>query len=151
MDYKIEKKEAFTVVGSARQFNSDSSYSEVPKFWCEHFEKGNGKYVCGMFGISFDCDGKVFNYMIADSAEGKGEMPADFITKEIPAKTWAIFPIKGAIPNALQEANSKIWNEWLPNNGEYEMEENISVEMYSDGDTNSPDYYSEIWIAVKEL
>ena len=152
MDYKIEAKEAFTVVGVAREFNSDNSYAEIPKFWCEHFESGNGKHVCGMFGICYghDTDSKMFNYMIADCIEGKEEIPDGFATMEIPAKTWAVFPIKGAMPNALQEVNSRIWSEWLPNCREYEMDGNIDIEMYSDGDTGSADYYSEIWIPVKK-
>lgn len=161
MDYRIEEKEAFTVIGAIREFNSDTSYMEIPKFWSEHFESGNGKYVCGMFGICYDhnsdskvcydsnSDSNMFNYMIADCMEGKGEIPDKFTTKEIPSKTWAVFPIKGAMPNALQEVNSKIWSEWLPNCREYELDGNINIEMYSDGDTSSEDYYSEIWIPVK--
>ena len=152
MDYKIETKKAFTVIGDAREFNSDTSYAEIPKFWGEHFESGGGEYVCGMFGICYDhdCDSKMFNYMIADCVEGKGELPQKFIKKEIPAKTWAVFPIKGAMPSALQEVNSKIWSEWLPGCREYEMDGNINIEMYSAGDTSSADYYSEIWIPVKK-
>ncbi|MDR0272236.1 MAG: AraC family transcriptional regulator [Clostridiales bacterium] len=151
MDYKIEAKEAFTVIGSVREFNGDTSYQEIPKFWGEHFSSGNGKHIMGMFGIGFDSDEtKKFNYMIADCIEGKGELPAEFIKKEIPAKTWAIFPIKGAMPNALQEVNTKIWSEWVPNCREYVIDGDICIEMYSEGDPNSADYYSEIWIPVKK-
>lgn len=110
MDYRIETKEAFMVVGTVRQFNSDTSYKEIPQFWCEHYGKGDGKYICGMFGICYDnsMESKDFNYMIADSIAGKGKLPDKFTTMEIPAKTWAIFPIKGAMPTALQDVNTKI-------------------------------------------
>ena len=150
MDYRIEAKEAFTVVGPVKEFDSDTSYSEIPKFWREHFESDGGKYVCGMFGICYDHDKdtNLFNYMIADCVEGKEELPGIFVKKEIPAKTWAIFPCKGAMPKALQEVNSRIWSEWLPNCREYEMDGNINIEMYSRGDTSSADYYSEIWVPV---
>ena len=153
MDYKIEAKEAIKVVGTVREFRDDTSYMEIPKFWGEHFESGDGRYVCGMFGICYDhdSDSKLFNYMIADLIEGKEDVPDRFSKMEIPAKTWAVFPVKGAIPNALQEVNSKIWSEWLPNCKEYEIDGNINIEMYSDGDTNSSDYYSEIWIPVKKV
>jgi len=153
MDYKIETKEAFKVIGTVRQFNGDTSYAEIPKFWGEHFSSGNGEQICGMFGICFDhdCESGKFNYMIADSAESKGEVSDIFTTKEIPAKTWAVFPVKGAMPNALQEVNSKIWGEWFPNCKEYEMDGNINIEMYFGGDTSSPDYYSEIWIPIKKV
>lgn len=152
MNYRIEAKEAFTVIGAVKEFNNDTSFTEIPKFWGEHFQSGNGKYVCGMFGICYDhnSDSRMFNYMIADCIKGKGYIPNEFTTKEIPAKTWAVFPVKGAMPNALQEVSSKIWSEWLPNCREYEMDGNINIEMYSDGDTNSTDYYSEVWIPVKK-
>jgi AraC family transcriptional regulator len=152
MDYKIEAKEAFTVIGSLREFNTETSYAEIPKFWSEHFESGGGEHIYGMFGICFDhdCDTNMFNYMIADTIDGKGQLPAKFVKKEIPAKTWAVFPIKGAMPKALQDVNTKIWSEWLPNCREYELDGNINIEMYSHGDGNSPDYYSEIWIPVKK-
>lgn len=153
MDYKIESKEAFTVIGVVKEFNMDTSYAEIPKFWGEHYQSGGGKYVMGMFGICYDnnLESKMFSYMIADYIEGKGEIPNSFVKKEIPAKTWAIFPIKGAMPNALQEVNTKIWSEWLPNCREYEMDGNINIEMYSAGDTSSTDYYSEIWVPVKKI
>ena len=153
MDYRIETKEAFKVIGAAREFNNDTSYAEIPKYWCEHFQSGNGKYICGMFGICCNhaSDSKLFNYMIADCAEGKEEIPDGFATMEIPAKTWAIFPVKGAMPKALQDVSGKIWSEWLPNCREYELDGNLNIEMYSDGDTNSADYYSEVWIPVKKV
>jgi AraC family transcriptional regulator len=152
MEYKIETKKAFKVIGTEKEYNMDTAFAEIPKFWGEHFQSGNGKYICGMFGINYghDSGSGTFNYMIADCAEGKGEVPSIFTTKEIPAKTWAIFPIKGAVPEALQEAISKVWSEWLPNCREYEMDGDINIEMYSAGDTTSPDYYCELWLPVKK-
>ena len=153
MDYRMEKKEAFTVFGVIREFNSDSSYAEIPKFWEEHFQNGGGEHVMGMFGICYGDNptSKMFNYMIADCIDEKKEIPDGFVTKEIPTKTWAIFPITGAMPNALQEVNSKIWSEWLPNIRGYELDGNINIEMYSDGDPSNTDYYSEIWIPVRKI
>ena len=154
MDYKIETKEAFTVIGNVREFNSDTSYAEIPKFWCEHFESGGGAYCSGTFGICYGHDNntKLFNYMIADYYDGNSDkiFPDNYIKKEFEAKTWAVFPCKGALPTALQDVNTKIWSEWLPNCKEYELDGNFNIEMYSDGDTNSADYYSEIWVPVKK-
>ena len=153
MEYRIIEKEAFMVMGAVREFNLETSYAEIPKFWCEHFESGNGKHVCGMFGICFEDggDNKTFSYMIADIYDQVKAIPEGFITKDIPANTWAVFPCKGAMPNALQDVNTRIWNEWLPNCREYEIAGDYNVEMYSDGDTDSEDYYSEIWIPVKKV
>ncbi|MDR2600547.1 MAG: effector binding domain-containing protein, partial [Oscillospiraceae bacterium] len=118
-----------------------------------HFGSGDGQFVNGQFGICFDhnTNSKLFNYMIADSIEGKENVPDKFTKKEIPAKTWAVFPVKGAMPKALQDVNSEIWGQWVPNCKEYDIDGNINIEMYSCGDTNSDDYYSEIWIPVKKV
>ncbi|MCL2717405.1 MAG: GyrI-like domain-containing protein [Lachnospiraceae bacterium] len=153
MEYKIIEKEAFKVVGIVREFNGDTSYAQIPKFWQSHFESGNGQFINGMFGICYghDSNSNLFNYMIADCDEGKGELPDRFTTMEIPAKTWAVFPIKGALPDALQDTNTKIWSEWLPNCREYELDGNMNIEMYSCGDMDSADYYSEIWLPVKKI
>jgi len=153
MDYRIEAKQAFTVIGVVREFNSDTAYTEIPKFWDEYFRNGGGKYICGMFGVCYDnsMDSKNFNYMIADYAEGKGTLPEEYVKKDIPAKTWAIFPCRGAMPKALQDVNTKTWGEWLPNCREYEIDGDFDIEMYTDGDNSSKDYYSEIWLPVKKI
>jgi AraC family transcriptional regulator len=152
MEYRIETKEAFTVIGTVREFNSDTSIAEVPKFWGEHFGSGNGEYICGMFGICYNksTDSKMFSYMIADYAEGKSRLPAGFETLEVPAKTWAVFPVRGALPKAIQAVTHKVWSEWLPNCREYEMDGDVNIERYSDGDTDSADYYTEVWLPVKK-
>ena len=152
MEYTIMEKDTITVIGTVREFNTETSYAEIPKFWSEHYQSGNGKYVCGMFGICFNDDGecKTFSYMIADCFDAGKEFPEGFVTKTIPAATWAVFPCRGAMPKALQDVNSKIWNEWLPNCREYVLAGDYNIEMYSDGDTASADYYSEIWIPVKK-
>jgi AraC family transcriptional regulator len=152
MEYRIEAKEALRVIGVKRVFNSETSYSEIPKFWDEHFNSGGGKHIFGMFGVCYDHDEDthLFNYMIADCIEGKDGLPDTYEEMEIPAKTWAVFPCRGAMPLALQEVNGKIWSEWLPNCQEYEIDGNMNIEMYSDGDSGSADYYSEIWIPVRK-
>lgn len=45
MNYRIEKKEAFTVVGNAKEFTYEDAKVQVPKFWQEHFASGKGKVV----------------------------------------------------------------------------------------------------------
>jgi len=107
-----------------------------------------------MYGISYGSisGGNRFHYMIADCAEGKGELPGKFTAMELPALTWAVFPTKGAMPKAIQETTHKVFSEWLPNCREYELDgSNYHIEMYSAGDPNSEAYYSEVWVPVKTV
>jgi len=157
MDYRLTKKGSFTVMGAAKKFSYDGAKETVPQFWMEHYEKGNGKYVCGMFGVNIDetMGGSEFEYMIADVYNPIMDVPEGFVTRTIPAFTWAVFPCKGAMPDSLQNVNTKIFSEWLPALREYEFAAGYCIEMYDDPrkypkGTGDENYYSEIWIPVKK-
>lgn len=66
-----------------------------------------------------------------------------------------IFPSTGALPNALQGVNHRIFTEWLPAMQEYEFAAGYCVEYYDDPSkyekgTQDDKYYCEIWIPVKK-
>lgn len=158
MDYKIVEKDAFTVVGVSRSFQYETAKAEIPGFWTEHFQSGNGQRVCGMYGICIDGEqgSDVFEYMIADDFARSGsteEVPPGFVTRTIPKHTWAVFACKGPLPRSLQTVNENIFSEWLPNCKDYEIAAGYNVEMYTDVDdypngNQDENYTSEIWIPV---
>lgn len=157
MDYKITKKESFIVIASSKEFSYENAYKEVPLFWKEHYASGKGKYVCGMFGINIDLDmgNEKFEYLIADAYNPSVDIPEGIITRTIPAFTWAVFPVRGAMPDALQDMNTKVFSEWLPALKEYEFAAGYCIEMYDIPDkypkgTQDENYYTEIWIPVKK-
>lgn len=151
LEYKIVEKQQFTVMGKVRSFNTDTSYDEIPKFWQEHMQSGENNIVCGMYGICIDSDGKNFDYMIADNYLPWNEIPEGYVTRVIPAGTWAVFPCRGPLPKSLQDVNTRIWSEWLPNCKEYKLAGNYNVEMYTPPTENPEDYYCEIWIPVEKV
>lgn len=151
MEYKIMEKAAFTVMGRARSFNTETSYTEIPKFWQEHYSTGGGDIVCGMFGVCMDSDGTNFEYLIADNYRPWMEVPDGYTTKVIPEGTWAVFPCRGELPKALQDVNTKIWSEWVPNCKEYELAGNYNIEVYLTPPQPDPkDNYCEIWVPVRK-
>lgn len=150
LEYKIVEKAAFTAVGAAKNFNSDTSYAEIPKFWQE-FMSGDRKGICGAFGICFDVDGKNFTYLIADLYQPWNDIPEGCTTKTFEGGLWAVFPCRGALPNALQSVNTQIWSEWLPSLKGYKLGGNYDIEVYAPPAEKPEDTYSEIWIPlVKE-
>ena len=157
MDYKIVKKEAFTVIANAKTFPYEGAKETVPQFWQEHFQSGKGAVVCGCYGINIDLEmgQENFEYLIADPYDPQKEIPEGFVTKTIPAFDWAVFPCRGAMPDALQDVNTKIYTEWLPALKEYEFAAGYCVEYYDDPTkyekgTQDENYYCEIWIPVKK-
>lgn len=158
MNYKIEKKESFTVMGMSKVFEHETCKQDIPKFWDEFYANGYGRYVCGMFGVNIDSNmnGSTFEYLIADPYNPSAEIPEGFVTKTIPEFTWAIFSCDGPAPKSLQDVNQKIISEWLPALKEYEFAAGYCIELYDDA-SKYPDgimdenYHSEIWIPVKKV
>lgn len=155
MDYKIVKKEAFTVLGATKTFTYENAKADIPEFWKTLYASEKGQYVCGMFGINIDEEmgQDTFEYLIADIYNPVKDIPEGFITQTIPAFTWAIFPCKGAMLYALQNVNTKIFSEWLPALKDYQFAAGYCIEMYDDASkypngTQDENYYCEIWIPV---
>ena len=144
MEFRIVKKAAFTVVGFGKRFAGDTAYSEIPRFWDEHYELGRGKIIEGMFGVCLDGDGESFEYLIADMYLPWKDIPDGCVIKTIDAATWAVFPWSGECPEALQTVNTWIWSEWLPNSQEYELSANCNLEVYLSME------HGEIWLPVKK-
>lgn len=162
MDYRIEEKGAFTVIEKVKSFSSkeDANLKEIPKFWAQSKTDGTIGTLCGycggsgfngrILGICYgDGCASEFPYSIAAGYNGKTPVPEGFRLNEIPAGTWAIFQCKGAMPAAIQDLWHRIYTEFFPAS-EYRPKNEVDFEVYPDGDTASPDYESEIWIAVEK-
>ncbi len=169
MDYKIEPMFPFKVIGFQREFDNETAYAEIPKFWDEICEKyaanvyaGNAPAnpyeqalvdnCIGEYGICIDdIGGGRFRYLIAGKYTG-GDVPEGMAVYEFPGCNWAVFNCIGPIPETLQRVNTRIFNEWLPGNPEYELCGNASVEWYDciNGEKTDPDYHSAIWVPVKK-
>lgn len=155
MEYRIEKKPAFKVMGVARDFSYENADAEIPKFWNEVFMQAE-KPVMGMYGVCFDEEmaGNAFRYMIADDYVAKQAEAGTLDVHEIREHTWAIFPCRGPMPLPLQELNRRIFSEWLPSSS-YEIAEGYNIEYYSnpaafEKEMQDPAYYAEVWIPIKE-
>lgn len=155
MDYKIVKKDAFTVVGLAENFLYENAAGDVPKMW-QRFHQSDKNGICGMYGINIDLamGGNEFEYMVADTYDATKEIPEGFVTRLIPEFTWAVFTCKGKMPDIMQDVNKQIFSEWLPNCKDYEIAAGYCIEMYSDPSdfpkgVQDENYYSELWIPVQ--
>lgn len=149
MDYKIVEKATFTVMGRKRSFNNETSYQEIPKYWEEHFKDGGGEVVCGMYGLCIDSAGADFDYLIADNYLPWKEVPDGYETRTLPAGTWAVFPCK---QSTLQDTNTKMWKEWLPNCKGYKLGGNYNIEMYGPlCEENPGESYVELWLPIEKL
>ena len=169
MEFQLEKRQSMQMIGLGQIFSYDTSYQDIPKFWgefCSRYctqdtpasseeqaiRQTIAECIVGEFGVCVEDidDGEHFHYYIAGAYQG-GAVPEGMSVFEIPASEWAKFNCIGRIPQSLQTVNTRIFSEWLPGNQEFEMSMPMNIEWYSDGDTDSDDYVSAIWIPVKRL
>lgn len=147
MEFKIEEKASFTVMGRKRAFDTETSYQEIPKFWEEHFKDGGGKVVCGTYGLCIDSDGRFFDYLIADNYIPWKEIPEGYETRTLPAGLWAVFPCK---QKTLQDTNTRMWREWLPNCKKYKLGGNYNIELYGPPcQEDIGESYVELWLPIE--
>ena len=155
MNYRIEKKEAFRIVGAKKHFdlNVEENFIQVPQFWGEVLESGmigkigqlSNKEPYGVLGVSTCMNGKDFDYYIASSTDKP--LQENMNEYQVPATTWAIFECIGPMPNAIQELQKRIITEWLPTSG-YEYADAPDIEVYPEGDTSSQNYKCEVWLPI---
>ncbi len=146
LEYKIVEKPAFTVVGYKKQFNTETSYQEIPKWWDEILAAQ--RVIIGDFGVCIDTDGKLFDYLIADLHQPWKTVPEGCITHTIPAGTWAVFP---CTLGTLQETNTKMWCDWLPACREYKLGGGYNIEFYTTLNKDDPSSsYVELWLPVQK-
>jgi len=155
MDYRIEEKDAFRIVGVREHMELDieANFARTPQFWAETFENGMFEVVCALgnkepqsiLGVSTCMNGKDFDYYIASATDKP--TPDGTHAYTVPAGTWAVFPCTGPMPDAIQALQKRIVTEWLPVSG-YEYANAPDIEVYPAGDTASPDYKCEVWLPI---
>lgn len=156
MNYKIVDKESFTVVGKQGRITmvNGENFKQIPEFWDDCMKDGSYQWLkskagnLGVLGICKDFGDNEFNYMIGVE-EIKDTLPRGYISSTIPAATWAVFESVGALPDAIQDLNRRIFTEWMPSTG-YQHACAPELEVYPEGDLHSSDYKCEIWIPVKK-
>ena len=162
MEYRIEKKQAAKIICRRREFTrpgDDYTNREIPEFWNECGRDGSIQKLCGyikdsaqfkgLLGVCFSTEMTDSGFPYGIGAEYDGESdPQDFEIVEIPAYTYAVFTVRGRMPDAFRETYRKICTEFFPQSG-YEYGNGVEIEVYPSADVQNPDYTCEIWIAVK--
>lgn len=155
MEYRIEEKEAFKVIGLKDNFKYESANQDIPEFWKKFFMKNIFHKIKPKYAVNIDRNSNSFDYMIGDEYHSELRTSKDFEVIEIPKFTWAVFSCIGPSNVKMPEINERIFKEWLPNSNDYEIAEGYNIEMYSNPDdykkgANDEKYYSEVWIPVRK-
>ncbi|WP_312354318.1 AraC family transcriptional regulator [Aminipila sp.] len=152
MEYRIEKKESFRIVGIGQQISSDmeKNFKIVPPMWEKAAMDGTIPKLCGLMdsqpmgilGVSvFQEEGNGRYLIAAASTKPIDETLEEYI---VPAATWAVFYGEGT-SRSIQELESRILSEWFPSSG-YEYGNAPDIEVYLNADPEDAKY--EVWIPV---
>lgn len=162
MDYRIEDKDAFKIVGVSKrvplQFEDENQ--EIIKLAQSITEEQRVKMRSYANVEPFQVVNASYNFD-ENRMEEKGSLDhmigvmttiesdfKGFDVVEVPALTWAKFSCRGEFPKVMQETWGKIFSEWLPSSN-YELVEAPEISFTKDL-SDLDNVYSEIWVAVKK-
>lgn len=163
MDYRIEKRDSFTLICKKQQIMSpqgDVATADISAFWNQCGADGTMEALCqcgrfdryaGILGVCFSSElaDSGFPYGIGAEYNGAPVTKAGLELVEIPAHTYAVFQCRGKMPDAFKETYHKICTEFFPQSN-YEYGSGIELEVYPSSNAQDPDFCCEIWIAVQE-
>lgn len=164
LSYKIENKQAFSIIAKTQRFaklDNVSGREDIPQFWTqchkdgtvkklEQIAKKDGVLGGNIVGLCMEDSTVVkdFPYSVGAEYDG-GDVPEGYTVYEIPRATWVMFDSTGVMPMAIQDLWHKIFTEFFPMS-EYKPSGNFDIELYTSGSMNDGNYNSEIWVAVEK-
>lgn len=158
MDYRIEKREPFTLLAKVAKFRNESITEdgnlEIQNFWKESGEHGvfdvlkqnTPKHDVYGACAPVSKESTHFDYGIGMEYVG-GAVPEGYMLWEVKPTLWTVFKCIGTTPDCIGETWGKIFSEFLPSS-EYHMLDDTDFELYAENE--SDDCFCEIWIPVEK-
>lgn len=161
MDYRIEERNAFSVVGVHRrvklQFHGVNP--EIAAMWeslesetIDRLTAFNDVEPSGMISASVNFsstrmeeEGELDHYI---GVATTGSAPEGFHRLDVAAGTWAVFPSDGPFPDTLQLSWGRIFSEWFPSSG-YELVSGPEILWIGEMTDDPARCFSQIWIPVR--
>ncbi|PFK46791.1 AraC family transcriptional regulator [Bacillus cereus] len=160
MNYRIEEKEAFRIVGIKKRVPIVFSgvNQEIASMWksldsqaIHTLKTLSNVEPTGLISASTNFSegrmeekGELDHYIGVATTK---DCPDQFRQLEVPASTWAIFEAIGPFPETLQNVWGRIYSEWFPSSN-YEQLKGPEILWNENKDVTSPNFKSEIWIPV---
>lgn len=156
LDFRIETKEAFRVVGVSIPLYGDFESMDEPvkQIWesaevdgtIQKLKRLMRKESLGLLEVMLpDENTESWRYLISVATDAPVE---DFLEEYmVDSYTWAIFLYEGKTIEETQELGSRVISEWLPTSGyEYDNGPDISVQT----EQNTERATLEYWIPIKK-
>lgn len=160
MNYRIEEKEAFHIVGIKERvpiiFHGVNP--KIAAMWeslndetIRNLKELSNVTPLGLLSASVNFSegrmeekGQLDHYIGVATTK---DCPDHLVQLEVPAGTWAVFEAVGPFPDTLQDVWGRIYSEWFPSSN-YEQVEGPEILWNEHKNVTSPTFKSEIWIPV---
>jgi len=160
MNYRIEEKEAFHIVGIKERvpiiFHGVNP--KIAAMWeslndetVRKLKELSNVTPLGLLSASLNFSegrmeekGQLDHYIGVATTK---DCPNHLVQLEVPAGTWAVFEAVGPFPETLQDVWGRIYSEWFPSSN-YEQVEGPEILWNEHKNVTSPTFKSEIWIPV---
>ena len=150
----IQSRESFRVIGL--EVKNTMEQADMMNLWVKFLDLVDqiksqvpGPY----YGISFyddDYDPRAmegYGYLAAVEVSRDAEVPEGFVSRIVPAGTYAVFTHKGKIEEISNTFNY-IFGEWFRSSGKTPVMQDL-LELYPDGfDGASEDSQMQIWVPI---
>ena len=164
MDYRLETKPAFKVIGYEIQTTgAGENVKEIPEFWQTYIQNGWSKSIPNRLhsdkvvelGIChrFNMEDGTFYYLIGMEAESFDDVQEGLVCREFGEAEYAVFTTpavpEGQFLPSIQTTWHAIYNEWFPHSG-YEHAGKPEFELYDErcGPGNEQ-WQMDIYIPIK--
>ena len=161
MNYRIEEKDAFAIVGIMKRVKLiyEGMNPEIQAMW-----KSLGKETTSTLKALSNVEPMSIIQASTNFSEGRldggaldhyigvattKEHPENLTRLEVPASTWAVFESVGPFPETLQSIWGRIYAEWFPSSI-YEQGKGPEILWNENMEIISPTFRSEIWIPVSK-
>ena len=130
---RIERKEAFTVVGTEVTAPCEVPSPEIGPIVCKYFQNKAGvkNAVSNLnYGVVWKQDEEEFTYVFGQEVSKAEDIPECMVVREFEAFDYAVITFKGAIKD-LGQAFKYFFGTWLPSSG-YEYVKRPFFEVYGE-------------------
>lgn len=130
MEHESVSKGEFKVIGTSQKISNENAQEKIPEMWKtfiieNYLEKIPNKKDGRLMAFYTDYEGdhtKPFLYTIGCEVSTLDDCPEGFNALTIPGNKYALFQVKGNLPNSLIETWKHIWTSELKRKFEADFE-----------------------------
>lgn len=155
MEFRKERIQAEPIIGAVIHYETMTEATQhIVEFWKQIESEGKDKellklsnhHIEGLLGVCISRPNGKLDYMVAVTSDEEHDL---FDAKKLPEGYYLVFEAVGPVPEAIHQKMAQL-NKQLEG-ANYDLRDAPMFERYTDGNTQSEDYVTELWIPVESI